>query len=456
MILNAAVIIIMILAEVILRLGKAGRTAGKRFFGALALTLCKKTGRSGGNRRDLREAAEKTAIILTVFFAVNLLALAADVKEDLEAGDLGSGSIPREQAGELAKDVVLTADLPDEQLDIEYEIKPRELNDEEAERLLDRAENEVLKSMPGENGSLSHVTKDLVLVRSVLGGEVRVDWDIWDGDIIGYNGEIEKDEAVWTGGAEARLTATLTAYGHKRTRDITVIVFRDEGEMTLRDKIVSELEKYDRMSSTEDELELPDQVDGIPVSWSLKKSGSGRLIMITGLLVLGLLPLLWQERKRKRDRQRTEELKEDYPEFAHEMILYLDCGMSILSAAVLIAGDMKKNRMSGHALYRELVSSIEQIRNGGARDGVWEDFGKRCGLREYIRIGAFMAQFVRTGADNFRETLSDTARESASLRNESIKRKSETAGTRLLGPIVLLLLVVMTAVVFPALYSMSV
>ena len=443
----------MALSEILLRAAGYGRMAGGRPFGALGRFLCRVF--SGGRESaGMRERQEMAALIITVFFAVNVLALAADIKERAGAEDPAEG-IAREEAGEGPRDVVLTAEGPGIKEDIEYEVGDRKLTDNEIEKLLDRAGSEAEAALPGKNADLSHVTEDLVLKRSAAGGNVRITWDVWDTEFMDPYGKIDDNADIPSDGAEIHLTATFTAFGHKRTVEFTAVVFPEDRELTFREKLLKEMKRYDELSSADDAMELPEKVDGVPVSWSVKGEGKGKLIFITGLTAIALIPLMLQEKKRKKDKRKTEELREDYPGFAHELILYLDCGMSIENAASLIAKDMERTGRSGHLLYAGLTSCLKEIGNGAAADKTWEEFGRKCGLREYIRIGAFMAQFIKTGAGNFRETLEDTAAEAAAMKNDSIRRKSETAGTRLLGPLMMLLAVVMAAVIFPALYSMN-
>ena len=86
----------------------------------------------------------------------------------------------------------------------------------------------------------------------------------------------------------------------------------------------------------------------------------------------------------------------------------------------------------------------------------YERFGRRCGVQEYIRLGALLSQNLRKVTKGLNDLLYLEMVQSFEERKARAKRLGEEAGTKLLMPMFLMLGVVLVIVVVPAFFSIHI
>ena len=80
-------------------------------------------------------------------------------------------------------------------------------------------------------------------------------------------------------------------------------------------------------------------------------------------------------------------------------------------------------------------------------------FGSRVGLTEYRRFSSILAQNLKKGTRDVREQLQTEAKSAMEARRTNAKRLGEEAGTKLLGPMMCMFVIVLAVVLYPALQS---
>ncbi|MDE7046257.1 MAG: hypothetical protein K2O97_14890, partial [Acetatifactor sp.] len=93
-------------------------------------------------------------------------------------------------------------------------------------------------------------------------------------------------------------------------------------------------------------------------------------------------------------------------------------------------------------------------RSGVSEASAYEHFGKRTCLQEYVRLSTLLTQNLKKGNSALLERLRAEADRAGEERLQNCKRLGEEAGTKLLVPMVLMLLVVMVMIMIPACSSM--
>ena len=83
----------------------------------------------------------------------------------------------------------------------------------------------------------------------------------------------------------------------------------------------------------------------------------------------------------------------------------------------------------------------------------YENFGRRCDLQIYIRLGALLSQNLRKGTKGLSELLKLESIQAFEERKARAKRLGEEAGTKLLLPMFLMLVVVLIIVIVPAFFD---
>lgn len=90
---------------------------------------------------------------------------------------------------------------------------------------------------------------------------------------------------------------------------------------------------------------------------------------------------------------------------------------------------------------------------GVSEGAAYEKFGKRTGVREYIRLSTFLTQNVKKGSTMLLQQLHEEAKEAEEMRMRNARKLCEEASTKLLLPMIMLLLVVMILIMFPCVFQ---
>ena len=158
-------------------------------------------------------------------------------------------------------------------------------------------------------------------------------------------------------------------------------------------------------------------------------------------------------------KEKEQEEKRKYPEILQKITLYLEAGLTVRAAVNKIAEDYEQTRKKGakeQAAYEELLIAVREIRMGVSEGAAYEKFGKRTGVREYIRLSTFLTQNVKKGSTMLLQQLHEEAKEAEELRMRNARKLCEEASTKLLLPMIMLLLVVMILIMFPAFSNVGV
>ena len=129
--------------------------------------------------------------------------------------------------------------------------------------------------------------------------------------------------------------------------------------------------------------------------------------------------------------------------------------MTIRRAWFLIAKKKEKKRTdySRRKAYEEMVSVMHQISGGIPEGECYENYGVRCRISSYRKFGTMLSQNLRKGSGGLTELLGREAEEAFEERKNLAKKLGEEAGTKLMIPMFLMLIIVFAIVIVPAFMS---
>ena len=116
----------------------------------------------------------------------------------------------------------------------------------------------------------------------------------------------------------------------------------------------------------------------------------------------------------------------------------------------------RKNTAGIRYAYEEMKQTCYEMESGVAEAESYENFGRRCNVQAYIRLGALLSQNLRKGTKGLGDLLKMESVQAFEDRKARAKRMGEEAGTRLLIPMFLMLAEVLIIVVVPAFLSMQI
>lgn len=325
------------------------------------------------------------------------------------------------------------------------------------QRCIVRMETEML----GENRSLDRVEKDLNLMTSIDGFPVEISWELDRYDVMNVYGELQ-EENLKSDGTLVKLQAVLTYKQDPVEQSIfscQAMVFpatlsRDEQRIAA---IQNEIETEDQNTQTKKNLILPKKAGGEDVAFYPIMDNRGVIFLGMAVLVGILSFFLEKQNNKKSEEERKYQMELDYPEIVSKLTLFLGAGMTVKRAWKKIVSDYEsqKEEWGIRYAYEEMKQACNEMNSGITEVESYERFGKRCGLQEYIKLGALLSQNIRKGSKGLSQILKAEAAQSFEERKARAKRKGEETGTKLLIPMSLMLVVVLVIVIVPAFMSVQ-
>lgn len=393
----------------------------------------------------------KLSLSLAVVFVGTLFGML--VKYNSQSGLLldEEGRIPRGDYRKGSVRVQLKADCVESEADsFQIQVAPMLLTEEELQDLSEEFWIRLPESILGENEALDKVSCDLVLEESYGEYPFLLEWESRNPAVVGSTGRVYSRET-----AVSVEMAVKICY-EEFVREETLVIRVVPPALTAREQERAELEELllqsEEGSRREEVWSLPKEWKGEKVSWQQEVEDYSMVLWLLTIVTSVSIYAMSDQDLHKQQEQRKKQMQRDYPEIVHKLSLYAGAGMTIRGAFQKIAGDyeQKKAEKKIHPAYEEMLYACRELHSGVSEASAYEHFGKRTGLQEYIRLSTLLTQNLKKGNSALLERLREEAGRAGEEKLQGCKRLGEEAGTKLLVPMVLMLLVVMVMIMIPA------
>jgi len=415
-------------------------------------------------------------IIWTTFIivVVNIILLIFDTGSRgknivcLDRNDTGSGN----------RNVTVKADFAqiDKSTNLTIEVKEKELSREQIEELSGELGRVLWTEILGDNTSLNQVSKDLNLMEKLEGFPFQIKWTSQKPLLISAKGilnskrikeEIEKSEEEREGnepqevdGIPVQLCATLTyanysedIYGYIRLVAPDKLTYEE-----FLDDLNEQIKKSDELTATYDRQVLPEKVDGISVLYTEKSENAGLVVLIMGLVIIAGLLYGKDKEIDRQIKEKKEELEKDYPKIINQYALYYCAGMGYRNIWISITDRYKKHlEKDGHRhfVYEEMIRVNQRIKDGCGEMAAYEEFARRCQSVKYRAFISIVEQSIKKGRDDLYIILNDEMQKARNELNNRVRMSAQELSTKLLFPMILMLLIVLVVVMVPAFISFN-
>jgi len=190
-----------------------------------------------------------------------------------------------------------------------------------------------------------------------------------------------------------------------------------------------------------------------------KGEEKGILFCVGGMVVALLIYVMWDRDLHDKVEKRQQNMKSVYPDIVHKLALYMGAGMTTRGAFCKIAEESRQSEersKKSSPAYLELQYACRELASGVSETAAYEGFGKRTGVQEYIRLCTLLGQNLRRGNSAILERLREEVEKASIMRIQRGRRMGEEAVTKLLLPMVMMLLVVMLMIMIPAFTTVGV
>ena len=334
---------------------------------------------------------------------------------------------------------------------IPVEVSPRQYSQQEAREKVESAMARLDEILPGNNVSLDEVETDLVMPKTMENGTVTVAWNVIPYGVVSEKGEILKDTGEE--GEMIKIEAVVQCQGEKGIYEAFAMVI--PGKKSDEEKIEQKLEKAvkeeEERAREEERVTLPEKMDGKRLTWSKDNISIAAVVCGIGSVLCAFFWIHPDQKLEKTAKKRQLQLKMDYAILLFKMRILLGAGMTIRSAFFRIASEYEEQEKKEiRYVYEEMVYSCREMKSGIPEEKAYEHFGQRCGQPRYLKLARILAQHMKKGTEGLEEILEQEMQQAQEERIALAKQTGEEAGTKLLIPMGMMLIVVLVILVLPA------
>ena len=213
------------------------------------------------------------------------------------------------------------------------------------------------------------------------------------------------------------------------------------------------LRSADEESAEDGEILLPENYEDHQIIWSQKLKDNSLLLLLLTLIGGAASYVLKDKELKKTMEERQQELLSDYPQFVSKLVLYMGAGMTVRNVFEKLSFSYVKKRESGaekRYLYEEILRVNRELKTGASESEAYERFGARCATKQYTRLSTLLSQNIRKGNGELLALLSEESKKAFEERMDKVKKTGEEAGTKLLLPMIIMLVIVMAMIMIPA------
>ncbi len=421
------------------------------------------------SRQDIEQRLftyRKLALAILILLLFALLSILNELGSSETSLLHEGGSLIRPEHGEGSREASLNVTIEDTDRGktgakdrsmkkrITLDIAERVYNDEELELKFEEGKNYILEHVQGSNSSMEAIEENLFFCKTIPDTGIAVTWEPEDISLIQSDGTVRNEEL--TGSRKTALTAILS-YGERQTSlymYLQVIPKNYSEEEELNQKLSQEIHTADQNTKQERELKLPEYLEEHHLTWSEERKTTGGTLMLFGFLLIIAAWYVSDLELRKQMKHRKEQLLIDYPEIINKFTLLVNAGMTARQAWFKITEDYHERLVQGPSLkryaYEEMLVTANELKLGLTEGSAYEQYGRRINLLPYIKFGTLISQNLKKGTKGFTELLRKEAIEAFEDRKEIAKRLGEEAGTKLLMPMMLMLVIVFLIILIPA------
>ena len=183
------------------------------------------------------------------------------------------------------------------------------------------------------------------------------------------------------------------------------------------------------------------------------------VLLLSGAVLSAAMLYYPIQKQNEKEKKRKEALSRDYSQMITLLSLYMTAGLTLRSSWEQIVRTYEAERREGgkeKPVYEEMLTTWRDLKGGMYEDRAYGNFGRRCALPEYLRLGGLLETYVQQGNKELLLLLEQEASASLSQALQEVRKKGEQTGTKLLLPLLLLFALTLLLVMVPALISMQV
>lgn len=396
--------------------------------------------------------------IIVLFMVVLFLAFVMDKT----SGVLSDNTLQRNKTGDGDQivDLILNASGLEKDYAYQLEVKEEIPSQKQADELFEKAKKEIDDTFCESGQDIEHVTGHIYMKDTYVSGIVEAEWILDDYTFVDPEGNIIQ-EAFDENKCDEKLvraSVTLSCGEYKQMYDFSFVVYPDE--LSESERLIKDVNKQIQTRMNESgvsQLVLPDEVDGVGLRWSQKKSGLVVKIAMLEIVVVVLLHLSKKEKQKQQLMERNIQLQLQYPEIVSKMAILMGAGMTVEQAwnriTARYSDERQKRQKQYMPAYEEMLVTEREISDGGTARKAYSNFAERINIACYQRFVRIILQSIHKGNKGVCEMLEKESDDAFNERRLLALKLGEEAGTKMLVPMMLMMTIVIAIVIAPAIIN---
>lgn len=387
-----------------------------------------------------------------VLLAGSAITFVCQIYAAMGGGEMTVSQIERPEPGEGNTKITLSAWMDTEEIPLIVEVEERIPKEDEANQAIEKSYLLLKERIAGENPSLDEVSRNLNLPSYLEETSCSIYWYIDNTERIDRNGAVNTEDILDK--EQVSLTAEISLGAYKKEFLFSVMVV--PGEMEEQERLAYDIrqavKKAEKESGEESSFMLPQIVGGKQILYGEPSGNPDGIVWLLILLLAACSTFLPEQKLLEEKKKKEEELMLAYPEIVSKLCLLIGSGLTVRHAWQRIVKDYKERKVKNYA-YEEMLFSYYELERGLPEGRVYAAFGRRCRQHGYRKLGSLLEQNLKKGTAGLLELLQEETWQAFEDRRAFAVKLAKEAGTRMLLPMILLLLVVLIICIAPAIMS---
>lgn len=335
--------------------------------------------------------------------------------------------------------------------DVSLEVAKRAMTEKEKYKKIKKAYSLLKKKALGKNKTWNHIDRPLNLVSEI--GGVKIVWEISDSKVVGYDGIIAPEVKKQI----VNFRVTMELQKTKKDYNFAGRIFTPKESSSLEEQLQAYV---DKKGTTKKKVKLPEKINGHSYVFFEEATRYAPYVLPLCIALAIFIFVAKDKDLDKEVQERNNQLIRDYPEIISQLLIFLGAGLSFKSAMERIVNEYKKVQAARedyfHYAYEEMDVALGRIKNGVSESKAIAEFGKNCNVHCYVKLANILEQNIKRGTKEMVFALKSEVNYALNERKNNALKAGSEISTKLLGPMVVMLVIAIVVILAPALLTMNI